>query len=134
MVEEGNGENFDNLLCVVCQSNDTNGMRQCLSGISTLIDYSVVCGLEKLASYLSEKQERNEGVKIHIACQRSIGNTLRKKRANVDDGGGCSAKVAKRTTRGSVEMFNWKEHCFFCGKICKLDKKHLDRKNIHTER
>ena len=31
-------------------------------------------------------------------------------------------------TRSSIEGFNWKEQCFFCGKECKADKKHPDRK------
>ena len=39
-------------------------------------------------------------------------------------------KVARIATRSSIEGFNWKEQCFFCGKEYKEDKKHLDRRPI----
>ena len=31
-------------------------------------------------------------------------------------------KVARIATRSSIEGFNWKEQCFFCGKEYKEDK------------
>ena len=80
-------------------------------------------------SYLNTKQNEGSYVKIHATCQNNIKNSIRKRRANSENSE--KHKVAKIATRSSIESFNWKEQCFFCGEECKEDKKHPDRRHIY---
>ena len=39
-------------------------------------------------------------------------------------------KLSKVLTRKSVDSFNWKVDCLFCGKPCIADKKHPERRLV----
>ena len=69
-------------------------------------------------------------VKICATCQKNIGNSILKRRANPENLEK-HHKVARIATSSSIEGFNRKEKCFFCGKECKEDKKHPDRRPIY---
>ena len=69
-------------------------------------------------------------VKICATCQKNIGNSILKRRANSENLEK-NHKVARIATRSSIGSFNRKETCFFCGKECKEDKKHPDGRPIY---
>jgi len=69
-------------------------------------------------------------VKIHGQCQKNVGNSIRKRKANPSITLGNQSKIAKMTTRKSIDTFNWKEHCLFCGEECHIDTKHPERRPI----
>lgn len=127
-------EDIQRNLCAICQEENDNELRECQSGIPTLIEYGRLFGLEKLKTYLITRQEENSSVKIHAQCQKNIGNSIRKRKANPDYTLDIRSKISKRTTRNSIETFNWKEHCFFCGDECHVDPKHPDRRQIFNVR
>ena len=114
-------------LCVICQEENNDDLHECQSGIPKLIEYGSLFGLEVLKSHLIVQQEENSSVKIHVKCQKNIGNFIRKRTANPDYTLGNQSKISKMTTRKSIDRFNWKEHCFFCGDECHVDPKHPDR-------
>ena len=61
---------------------------------------------------------------VHKNCRSSYTNPLRKKQKQeniIDDN--CVKSTALRSERKS---FNWKTHCFFCGEVCVVDKKHTN--------
>ena len=123
--------NIDSSLCVTCQKDEnTDGLRECSSGISKLVEYGTFFGLSILTTHLNSKQSEGSHVKIHVSCQKNIGNSIRKRKANQDNSEK-SYKAAKIATRSSIKGFNWKEHCFFGGKECKEDKKHPDRRPVY---
>ena len=73
-----------NTLCVICQEENDDGLRECQSGIPKLIEYGRLFGLKILKSYLLAQQKENSSVKVHINCQKNVGNLIRKKKANPD--------------------------------------------------
>ena len=109
------------------KGQNTDGLSECSSGIPKLIEYRTLFGLTLLASYLDTKQNEGSHVKIHAICQKNIGNSIRKTKANPENSEK-HYKVAKIATRSSIEGFNWEEQCFFCGKEFKEDKKHPEKK------
>ena len=102
--------------CVICQKQDNVGLRQ--------------LKLEVLGSHLSEKQKENKSVLIHINCQRQVGNIMRKRKRAGDCVAEVASKVSKVSTRKSVDSFNWKVDCLFCGKPFIADKKHPERRLV----
>ena len=68
-------------------------------GIQKLIDYSLKNDDHELYKYLCSKKENGETVRIHVDCQKSIYNELKRKRDNVNDEDGteCAAKKYTRT-------------------------------------
>ena len=109
------------------KGQNTDGLSECSSGIPKMIEYGTLFGLTLLASYLDTKQNEGSHVKIHAICQKNIGNSIRKTKANPENSEK-HYKVAKIATRSSIEGFNWEEQCFFCGKEFKEDKKHPEKK------
>ena len=43
----------------------------------------------------------------------------------------CSSGIPKLREYRTLEGFSWKEQCFICGKECKEDKRHPDRRPIY---
>jgi len=118
-------------LCIICQDKNEFGLRECKSGISTLIEYAKVFEHDELRSYLVEKEERKEAVLIHKDCQKNTGNAMRKRKrdGNKSEAG---TKQQKLSTRKSIDTFDWKTQCFFCGDVCEKDEKHPDRRTIFS--
>ena len=95
--------NIDSSLCVIWQKDEnTDGLRECSSGISKLIEYGTVFGLSILTTHLNSKQSEGSHVKIHVSCQKNIGNSIRKRKANPDNSEK-SYKEAKLATRSSIK-------------------------------
>ena len=108
---------------MICQDEDVNDLGDCKNGIETLIEYSKLFNLNHLSS-----QEAT--VKVCKKCQKNVGNLIRKRKADPTFNIDCASKVAKVTTRGSVDGFKWKIQCLICGKPCAVDHKHSDRRKI----
>ena len=90
-------------------------------GIQRLIDYSLKNDDHELYKYLCSKKENGETVRIHVDCQKSTYNELKRKRDSVN---------AKKYTRTQSSKFNLKENYLFCGETCVEDKKHPGRKKM----
>ena len=123
-------DTFEDLLCVICQDDDVNDLRDCKNGIETLIGYSNLFSLNYLSSHLSTKRQEEATVKVPKNCQKNVGNLIRKRKADPTFNIDCAPNVAKVTTRGSVDGFNWKMQCLFCGKPCAVNPKHPERRQI----
>jgi hypothetical protein len=41
-----------------------------------------------------------------------------------------SKQNSENDSRKSIDTFNWKEHCLFCGEECHIDTKHPERRPI----
>ena len=121
---------FEDSFFVICQDEDVHDLRDCKNGIETLIEYSILFNLKDLSSHLSTKLQGESTVKVHKKCQKNVGNLIRKRKADPTFNIDRAPKVAKVTTRGSVDGFNWKMQCLFCGKPCVVDPKHPDRRQI----
>ena len=48
-------DTFEDSLCVICQDEDVNDLRDCKNGIETLAQYSNIFNLNHLSSHLSTK-------------------------------------------------------------------------------
>ena len=128
-MEQGEtGETKTSLLnencCIKCripESPQYDNLCMVDKGIQRLIDYSLKNDDHELYKYLCSKKENGETVRIHVDCQKSTYNELKRKRDSVN---------AKKYTRTQSSKFNWKENCLFCGETCVEDKKHPDRKKM----
>ena len=112
--------NINSSLCLIFEKDEeTDALQECSSGIPKLIEYGALFGLTLLISYLDTKQ--NEGLYIfkYMQLLRRILEILFEKEEQEKH-----QKVARIATRLSIEGFNWKEQCFFCGK-------HPGRRPIH---
>ncbi|CAM1306613.1 Uncharacterised protein r2_g1644 [Pycnogonum litorale] len=127
--------------CIIChlpeQANDKL-RRVTATGLQTIITYSQLFNVIDLERNLLQNahdqhvDEENNPVQIHVSCQKTIGNEIRKKKrsgsaANVEDVPTAS-KIRRRSCTPVV--FNWKEHCLFCADPCVNDERHPDRKKI----
>ena len=121
-------DTFEDSLCMICQDEDVNDLRDCKNGIESLIECSNIYNLNHLSSHLSTKLQEEATVKVHKKCQKNVGNLIRKRKADPTFNIDCAPKVAKVTTRGSVDGFNWIMQCLFYGRPCVVDPKHPDRR------
>ena len=99
-------------------------------GISTLIDYSLKLNLNDLHRYLIRQLDTKPQGKIciHPECQREVSTKLRSFKRKIDSNTeDDAAKLQKISLRSFSLTFEWKEHCFLCGKVCIPDPKHPDR-------
>ena len=70
-------------------------------------------------------------VYVHRTCQKNMWNHIYKKEsgANAD---APTVKKPKTTTRSSLDQFDWKKNCMFCGQVCISDDRHGDREeDVH---
>ena len=72
--------NIDSSLYVICQKDEkTDGLRECSSGISKLIEYGTLFCLSILTTHLNSKQSEGSHVKTHVSCQKSCKSHHNKK-------------------------------------------------------
>lgn len=127
--------------CIIChlpeQANDKL-RRVTVTGLQTVITYSQLFNITDLERDLQQNaddqhlDEEINPVQIHVSCQKTIGNEIRKKKrsgsaTNVEDVPTAS-KIRRRSSTPAV--FNWKENCLFCADRCVNDERHPDRKKI----
>ena len=125
-----NDESINSSLCVICQEENPDGLRDCQSGIPKLIEYAKIFNFVSLTAHLIARQQENCSVKIHINCQKNLGNSIRKWKANPEFNFRNKHEIPKKLTRSSLDTFIWKEHCLFCGSQCKEDQKHPGRRPV----
>ena len=116
--------------CVICQESTKEKLSKVGKGLQKLILYSETFDLVELINHLKwikcqreENEEQAFSVHVHQSCQKKVSNVLRDRQID----GSSSAKLPKLSTRLSVDTFNWRKHCLFCGKLCLFDEKHPDR-------
>ena len=126
---------FSNDSCIICKApeSDDDKLRTLSAGLHMIVEYSDIFQLNEIQHHLQEASKKDAShiaVKIHVSCQKRIGNEIRKKKRQDDEkvAGGSSCKMMKRRS-DELDPFNWKVHCLFCGKTAMDDekKKHPDR-------
>ena len=125
-----NDESINSSLCVICQEENPDGLRDCQSGIPKLIEYANIFNFVSLTAHLISRQQEHCSVKIHINCQKNLGNSIRKRKANPEFNFRNKHEIPKKLTRSSLDTFIWKEHCLFCGSQCREDPKHPGRRPV----
>ena len=124
--------------CVLCQTETKESLSSVKSGITNLIQYAKdfwEIALENHLVAIQNKRETNtenaSEVKIHRSCQKAMSNEMQK-RLQSEKSGVPPAKKAKIMTRSSLDHFDWKTNCLFCGKTCIIDEKHPEKgKDVH---
>ena len=116
---------FDVSTCVICQRTNEDTIAKVGTGIQTLVKFSKQWNHEDLRKHLIYQQQTNGDVVIHVKCrkdytnQRRLDSFLKKK------------IIECKPTRQSIEIFDWKKQCFYCGKDAIKDTKHSNRNIVH---
>ena len=117
---------YDVLQCVACQETSSESLSKVNVGVTTLIKFSKQWNNDKLVKHLTCQRDNNGEVLIHSKCHKDYTNRRRLdnflKKEVVND---------RKTTRQSMEQFDWKEQCFCCGADASKDKKQPDRNIVH---
>ena len=116
---------YDVSRCIICQETNEETLSKVSTGLETLIKYSKQWSHEGLRKHLNYQKEHNGDVLIHVKCRKDYTNQRRlnsflKKKINE-----C------KPTRQTVQQFDWKKQCFYCGKDAIKDPKHPDRNIVH---
>ena len=125
MEELASDKQFNPNLCVICITEDNRRLTKVKNGMSTLLKFSKLWKDNNVESYLTQQISANGQVLIHEACRRDYVNQRRFDSFKKDN------KVDKVNTRRSIDQFDWKRKCFYCGKDAVVQKKHPDRTAIH---
>ena len=103
-------------------------------GLSSLITYAEKYNHNNLLQYLREQEcipEDGHNVKLHKQCQRQVNNENRKRSITNTDFPAEKEPSKEKMLRSSLEPFDWKSNCLFCGKQCQRDSKHPERCDFH---
>ena len=116
-------------VCIICngQENADDKLRNPNSGLEKIAEYGKLFGRSGVLDYLKTIDQKN--VKIHVSCQKRIGNEIRKKQRNGEKDDEPTVKMQKRS---EVELFYYNIHCLFCGKTAVEDEiaRHPDRQGF----
>lgn len=118
--------NSEKNVCVICRDSLTedNDISTVTRGLESLIDLSSRCNDADLHRYLVSQPT---GVVVHNRCRRLYQHKAKRKNSgeSVDES-------AKPKTLRSSTSFGWKQHCFFCSKLC-METKRTKTKVRHVE-
>ena len=90
-------------------------------GLDGLLKYSVKWQENEITNALKRCKKDNLPVFVHEDCRKSFNNKRR-----------ISNELQRiKKTRLSVEQFNWKSNCFYCGTECITDRKNPNCKDWH---
>ena len=132
---EAPSEKINRDACVICHLSDhdkSNPLQDVKNGIENLLTFCEKFDHIDLKQHLLKEQQLPHNVKkikIHKTCQRNVCNQNKKRfaaKASLPDD-----KNKPKILRSSMQMFDWKANCMFCGKTCQKNVKHPDRKNCH---
>ena len=85
--------------------------------------------MTNLAAVLGNNLQYNISTFIHLRCEDKLRNQYRPKRRNEAN----EIDLLKRPGRRSdMGYFDFKVQCFYCGKTCTSDFRHLDRKTFEA--
>jgi len=117
--------------CVICHveldCDNTDWVKLKPQGIMTLKESSELCGDLQLRDYLASGPDI---VKAHVNCRKDYTNKrrLQQQQSTITE------EPSQKTLRSSVDPFDYKIHCLFCGKSAIRDSRHPDRDNISIVR
>ena len=100
--------------------------------MGSLLTFSKKFNHTTLEQYLLRQEQLLEDdriIKLHKKCQRDVYNKNKKRTASSADL--IAEKTKHKILRSSMDTFNWKQNCIFCGETCQKDIKHPDRNNCH---
>ena len=106
-------------------------VKKCLS---TLITYAEKYNKKDSLQYLREEEcipEDSRNVKHHKQCQRRVNNENRERSITSTDFQAEKESSKEKMLRSSLEPFDWKDNCLFCGKLCQRDSKYPERSDFH---
>ena len=115
-------------VCIICNKPEDldDKLRNPSSGVDKIAEYGKLFSKSGVLDYLKVVDQKD--IRIHVSCQRNIGNEIRKKRKrkNGEDDGAPTSKMRKRSDGGS---FHCHTHCLFCGDSAVQEEitKHPDR-------
>ena len=96
--------------------------------LDTITEHATKLKLDALVTKLNEHKQQQIPTYIHLSCRSFLKNQSRPKRKTaVEEELGSSKRISRRS---EVEKFDFKEQCFYCGKICIFDVKHPDRRDF----
>ena len=119
--------------CIICLEGFTEENPKIKveeKGIQTLLNFSKIRKIETVEQSLKANIEKIAAVLVHKNCRRDftdIKRSLRITETTQDD----RTPTSTKWLRSSIEPFNWKGHCFLCGKDTVQDKKNPTRKSFH---
>ena len=113
-------------VCVICKApeNDNDKLRNPNSGREKIEEYGKLYNRSDILIYLDTVSK--DDIRIHVSCQKKIGNEIRKKLREDKD----EEPSSKMKRRSDSELFAYSMHCLFCGKDAVENEmvKHIQRK------
>ena len=117
-------------VCIICKSfvgkYPGDHLRTPNAGLGKITQYGKL--FERSGVLQSLRNVKKDDVRIHISCQKGIGNDIRKS----ERGGRNDEPVSKMIRRSDVDPFVGSEHCIICGASATDSNmlKHPDRQSL----
>ena len=109
-------------ICILCKESSGTLVKVTERGLAGLLEYSIKRNEHLITEELRLSKTEKLLVFVHETCRKWFNN---KRRLTEEDQSGL------KRTRNSVELFNWKVNCFYCGLECIHDRKNPARKDWH---
>ena len=106
-------------ICIVCKESGGTLVNVTERGLAGLLEYSIKMNEHLITEELRLSKTEKLSVFVHETCRKWFNN---KRRLTEQDQSG------SKRTRNSLELFNWKVNCFYCGLECIPDRKNPARK------
>ena len=107
--------------CIICKKPDEMLVKVTNKGLAGLFDYSLKREETAITEELQHCINHNLPVFVHEECRKWFNN---KRRIN-------NQPQTVKKSRRSVDQFNWKLNCLYCGLECMTDRKNPKRKDWH---
>ena len=119
-------------MCQGIEGDKSNPLQAVKKGLTSLITYSQKFHHIVLEQHLLKQEQLEENdrtIKLHKSCQRHVYNQNKKRTAM--EANFTTDKNKNKMLRSSMDNFNWKNNCLFCGETCKKYIKHSNRNSCH---
>ena len=116
--------------CIICRTDfdeaSVKGKRikATAKGLTTLMRFSEMRGDAQLRDLLLCQPTE---VYYHYECQKEYTNERLFQQQKRRNDAAVADVVSSKSLRSSVSLFEWKEHCFFCGQSAIFDDRHPER-------
>ena len=121
-------ESDDHLRHVGLKFNELAGGKH---PIETLLEYATRLALDDIVQRITKYKEQKTPVFIHDRCRSDLKNRSRKRKSDTLPEQVNAKSPSLRSKSGD---FDFRKQCFYCGKVCTIDDKHLDRSNVQEVR
>jgi len=123
---------FHDDACVICRcalSDDGKGSAvKVTSGIKTLLEYSIKYSDAELTIHLTSNPPF---VMVHSDCRINFTSKRRfEQLSNRQSADNVESNEPQKKLRSTVDVFEWKLHCFICGQSAVIDDRHPDRNDV----